>query len=82
MHLTTSVCCSVYGGSDLLSASCLGAKVVPVQSENRLPPRGNRVARMRHCSGEKRLFGDVLLLLLVSGIVGPMQSNQKRAIPH
>lgn len=51
MHLTASVCCSVYGGSDLLSASCLGAKVVPVQSENRLPPRGNRVVQMRYCSG-------------------------------
>lgn len=36
MHLTASVCCSVYGGSDLLSASCLGAKVALVQSENRL----------------------------------------------
>lgn len=46
MHLTASVCCSVYGGSDLLSASCLGAKVVPVQSENRLPTHRNRVAKM------------------------------------
>lgn len=45
MLLTASVCCSVYGGSDLLSASCLGAKVVPVQSENCLPPHGNPVAQ-------------------------------------
>lgn len=69
MHLTASVCCSVYGGSDLLSASCLGAKVALIQSQNPLS------------SGSDVILQWIKAAVWKSASIARIY-RQKRAIPH
>lgn len=70
----------MYGGSDLLSASCLGAKVVPVQSEKPSPTTWESSGSTAIL--QWMLLGKILLWLMFAIFVATMLSSQKRAIPQ